>query len=373
MALIKGKLIDPSTAIKQSQDPVASEDLARKGYVDTKASAQASAAEAAAKSYADQKISDLVGGAPAMLDTLKELADALEAGNSQLSQEILTQIGLVDDKIDQEILDRQSAVSAEQSARELADQGLQSSIEAEQSRAEGEESRIEGKVDQEVLDRQSAVSAEQSARELADSALDGRLDVLEGADTVVGSVAKALKDAKAYTDSEVSGEESRAQGEESRIEGKVDQEISDRQAAVSGEQSRAEGEESRIEGKIDQEVLDRQSAVSAEQSARESADSTLSGRISTLETALKPEGRKESKVMSSGDISNAYVDLASEAMSNTLMVSVSGTVQYEGEDYSLSVVGGKTRVTFIGDLTPDGDGAALVAGDKVYFQYMVMA
>lgn len=315
MALIKGKLIDPSTAIKQSQDPVASEDLARKGYVDTKASAEADAAELAAKAYADQKVADLVNGAPAMLDTLKELADAIEAGSSELSQEILTQVGLVDDKVDQEI-----------------------------------------------LDRQSAVSAEQSARELADSALDGRLDVLEGADTVVGSVAKALKDAKAYTDSEVSGEESRAQGEESRIEGKVDQEISDRQAAVSGEQSRAEGEESRIEGKIDQEVSDRQSAIS-----------DLDSRIDTLEAALKPEGRKESKVMSSQDITNAYVDLAAEAMSNTLMVSVSGTVQYEGEDYSLSVVGGKTRVTFIGDLTPDGDGAALVAGDKVYFQYMVMA
>lgn len=359
MALIKGKLIDPSTAIKQSQDPVAAEDLARKGYVDTKAAAKADAAELAAKAYADQKVADLVNGAPAMLDTLKELADAIEAGSSELSQEILTQVGLVDDKIDQEILDRQSAVSAEQSARELADQGLQGDIDSlegvvqgnfdlqqsdieglrsdvdanslavstEQSRAEGEESRIEGKIDQEVLDRQSAVSAEQS----------------------------------------------RAQGEEGRIEGKVDQEISDRQAAVSGEQSRAEGEESRIESKVDQEVLDRQSAVSAEQSARESADSALSGRISTLESATKPQGRKESKVMSSEDISNAYVDLAAEAMANTLMISVSGTVQYEGEDYSLSVVGGKTRVTFIGDLTPDGDGAALVAGDKVYFQYMVMA
>jgi hypothetical protein len=251
MALIKGKLIDPNTAIKQLQDPVVSEDLARKGYVDTKAAAEADAAELAAKAYADQKVAALVNGAPAMLDTLKELADAIESGSSDLSQEILTQVGLVDDKIDQEILDRQ--------------------------------------------------------------------------------------------------------------------------AAVSDEQSRAEGEEARIEGKVDQEVLDRQAAVSAEQLARESSDSALSGRIETLETAPKPEGRKESKVMSFQDISNAYVDLAVEVMSGTLMVSVSGTVQYEGEDYSLSVVAGKTRVTFIGDLTPDGNGAALVVEDKVYFQYMVMA
>lgn len=504
MALIKGKLIDPSTAIRQSSDPVSNEDLARKGYVDSKASAEADAAELAAKSYADQKISDLVNGAPAMLDTLKELADALEAGDAQLSQEILTQIGLVDDKIDQEILDRQSAVSSEASARQLADQGLQEAIDDEQSRAEGEEARIEGKIDQEILDRQSA-----------DSALDSRLDVLEGADTVEGSVAKALKDAKAYTDSEVSSEESRAMSAESALDERIDvleqdpttktyvdgkfadansytdqkvsdlvngapamldtlkeladaiesqggsltteilnqvgavddrvdqeildrqagdtnlqnqinevvsdltQEISDRQSAISSEQSareladsqldsrldvlegadtvegsvakaekdakdyadskfseeqsRAQGEESRIEGKVDQEILDRQSAVSAEQSAREAADSALDARLDTLEAAPSPKGRKEVKTMSATDISNGYVDLSYEAMPKSMFVSVSGTVQYEDEDYTVSTVGGVSRITFTGDLTPDGDGAALVEGDKVHFQYFVMS
>lgn len=504
MALIKGKLIDPSTAIRQSSDPVSNEDLARKGYVDSKASAEADAAELAAKSYADQKISDLVNGAPAMLDTLKELADALEAGDAQLSQEILTQIGLVDDKIDQEILDRQSAVSSEASARQLADQGLQEAIDDEQSRAEGEEARIEGKIDQEILDRQSA-----------DSALDSRLDVLEGADTVEGSVAKALKDAKAYTDSEVSSEESRAMSAESALDERIDvleqdpttktyvdgkfadansytdqkvsdlvngapamldtlkeladaiesqggsltteilnqvgavddrvdqeildrqagdtnlqnqinevvsdltQEISDRQSAISSEQSareladsqldsrldvlegadtvegsvakaekdakdyadskfseeqsRAQGEESRIEGKVDQEILDRQSAVSAEQSAREAADSALDARLDTLEAAPSPKGRKEVKTMSATDISNGYVNLSYEAMPKSMFVSVSGTVQYEDEDYTVSTVGGVSRITFTGDLTPDGDGAALVEGDKVHFQYFVMS
>ena len=44
------------------------------------------------------------------------------------------------------------------------------------------------------------VSTEATTRADADTALDGRLDTLEGADTVTGSVAKAEKDAKAYTD-----------------------------------------------------------------------------------------------------------------------------------------------------------------------------
>ena len=46
----------------------------------------------------------------------------------------------------------------------------------------------------------SAVTSEATTRADADTALDGRLNTLEGADTVTGSVAKAEKDAKAYTD-----------------------------------------------------------------------------------------------------------------------------------------------------------------------------
>lgn len=56
---------------------------------------------------------------------------------------------------------------------------------------------------QEVTDRGAAISAEAAARESADNALDARLDVIEGADTVDGSIKKALKDAKAYTDAEI--------------------------------------------------------------------------------------------------------------------------------------------------------------------------
>lgn len=56
---------------------------------------------------------------------------------------------------------------------------------------------------QEATDRATAVSAEAQARENADNVLKGRLDVVQGADTVEGSIAKAEKDAKAYADQQI--------------------------------------------------------------------------------------------------------------------------------------------------------------------------
>lgn len=134
---------------------------------------------------------------------------------------------------------REAAIAAEQSAREAADAALDSRLDV----IEGSGAGSIAKALQDAKDyTDSSVSAEQTARESADLALDGRLDVLEGADTVSGSVAKALKDAKAYTDSEVSAEESRALAAESDLQDQIDamdtgnaaalaQEIADRQAA----------------------------------------------------------------------------------------------------------------------------------------------
>lgn len=98
-------------------------------------------------------------------------------------------------------------------------------------------------------------------------------------------------------------------------------------------------------------------------------DAVTKAQLDAAVQAADQAPYKESKVLDATDISNGYVDLARVAMPNTMLVSVSGTVQYEDEDYSLSTEGGVTRITFLGDLIPDGDGAALVEGDKVYFQY----
>lgn len=569
-----------------------------------------------AKAYADQKISDLVGGAPQILDTLKELSDAL-GGDANFASSIASQLSGLDGRLDviegdqntsgsiakalkdakaytDSKFQESSANLAEQIAQEILDR--QADVDAEEARAIGEEARIEGKVDQEISDRQAAVSAEQSRAEAAEQALDGRLDILEGPDSQAGSVAKALKDAKAYTDSEVSSERSRAESAEQALDGRLDiiegpesqagsiakalkdakdytdskvaQEVSDREDAIAAEQSARENADSALDARLDviegpdsqvgsiakalkdakeytdaevaaeaelREMLDnsvsnrldiiedetgsvsgsmykyfldgkaytdqevaseesaRQAAISAEQTARQNADnaldarldvlegadnvvgsvakaekdskaytdqkiadlvngapavldtlkeladalgsdpnfaSTIAGQISGLDSRLDVvEGdentagsiakalkdakaytdsemaqevsdrnaaiaveqsraeaaemaldgrvdaleavahRKAKFVLSSGDISNGYIELPMEAISGSEMVFVGPLFVYEGDEYSVSVVGGKTRITFMGELASGGN-TSVASGDVIYVRYM---
>jgi hypothetical protein len=80
-------------------------------------------------------------------------------------------------------------------------------------------------------------------------------------------------------------------------------------------------------------------------------------------------GKKETFTLSATDITNAYVDCAHLAATDTMMLTSGGVVHVEGESYTLSTVGGVTRITFIGDLI-DPSPSKLVAGDKVYVQYL---
>jgi hypothetical protein len=78
--------------------------------------------------------------------------------------------------------------------------------------------------------------------------------------------------------------------------------------------------------------------------------------------------KKESITLVSGDITNQYVDLLFEAEADSVNLSIDGVMQYEGVDYTLSVVSNKTRITFAGDLATAGN-AALIAGDVLRVQY----
>lgn len=61
--------------------------------------------------YTDQKVSDIVNSAPAILDTLKELSDSLN-GDANFAATVAQQIGDVDNRVDQEILDRTAGDSS---------------------------------------------------------------------------------------------------------------------------------------------------------------------------------------------------------------------------------------------------------------------
>lgn len=78
---------------------------------------------------------------------------------------------------------------------------------------------------------------------------------------------------------------------------------------------------------------------------------------------------KENLTLGAPDITNQYKDLANEVLASSVNLSVGGVVQYEGFDYTLSLVGSVTRVTFIGDLATGG-AAQLLAGDILRVQYL---
>ena len=101
-----------------------------------------------------------------------------------------------------------------------------------------------------------------------------------------------------------------------------------------------------------------------------SADSTQASGLRWITLSSTVFG-KESKTLIAGDITNQYIDLAQVIIANSLDFMVNGLIFNEGVDYSVSLtggVGGKTRVSFLGDLATAG-AAALVAGDVVYVKY----
>lgn len=98
--------------------------------------------------------------------------------------------------------------------------GLKSDIDAEQARAEAAEGVLQGNIDSEEASRIAGDQALQGEIDAAEGRLDtaegeidtlqsemdaveGRLDIIEGPDSQVGSISKALKDAKDYTDAEI--------------------------------------------------------------------------------------------------------------------------------------------------------------------------
>ena len=146
-------------------------------------------------------IADVVAGAPASFDTLKEIADWIAndtTGAAKMANDIATLKG------------------------------------------EGE-----GSVKKALNDAKSYTDLEKTRAIAAEDLLDGRLDVIEGGETVEGSVAKALKDAKAHTDGKIGTIPAQVgQTPTSTVVKYVD-------AKVKAEETRALGAESDLDRRLD--------------------------------------------------------------------------------------------------------------------------
>jgi hypothetical protein len=114
----------------------------RETAITTAYQAYADQAEVDAKAYADQKVTDLIGGAPDLLDTLNEIAAAI-ADDENFATTVTNSLALKADitYVDTEISDLDTAAQGYATAAETAANGY-----------------TDGKITQEVADRNGAIS-----------------------------------------------------------------------------------------------------------------------------------------------------------------------------------------------------------------------
>lgn len=77
----------------------------------------------------------------------------------------------------------------------------------------------------------------------------------------------------------------------------------------------------------------------------------------------------ESKTLASQDITNQYIDLAHLTLNPSVQLVISGIVQTQGQDYSLSTIGSITRLSFTNSLAIGGV-SALETGDTLTISYL---
>lgn len=222
-------------------------------------------------------------------------------------------------------------IKVERDRAEGVEAQIKADLEAEEQRAAGEEARIEGLLEDEV---ERAKAAEQALSE-ALNVEKGRIDVLNGDETVDGSVAKDIADAEARVKVVTDALDGRMTSAEARLdviqgegEGSIKKAVADLvdgapetldtlnelaaalrddadvltaiettfNAKVSAEQSAREAKDIEHEERMDdieeaaaQEVLDRQAAVKAEEEARIAADEALDLRIDDIEALIGDE------------------------------------------------------------------------------------
>lgn len=199
-----------------------------------------------AQDYTDAQIAALVGGAPAVLDTLKELALALQDNPDILS-----------------VIEGQIVANAQTSATAVA---------GEADRALAAEATLRTSISSEATDRGVAIAAEAVLRIAGDAGLDTRLITVEGqVNGKIGDLSALLTTDKSdivHAVDEVFtslvSEKSRAIAAELILTTDLSKEVADRTTAISAEFDRASAAELILRNNLAQELVDRTTAVSAE-------------------------------------------------------------------------------------------------------------
>jgi hypothetical protein len=224
---------------------------------------------------------------------------------------------------------------------------LQSDLLSEVSRAQAAELSVAGAA-------QAYTDAETSRALAAEGSIASALAV-ETSRALAAEASVQAAD-QAYTDAETS----RALAAEGSIA-----------SALAAEVSRAQAQEASISSALVVETSRAMAAegvllgdITTETSRAQGVEAALDARVTALEAAYYNFAQQRVE-LSATDISNGYIDLAHAYGSDSLQLHVDRLALYEGDDYTLAVIGGVTRVTFIGSLVVSGQ-EQLVAGDVIH-------
>lgn len=108
-------------------------------------------------------------------------------------------------------------------------------------------------------------------------------------------------------------------------------------------------------------------AVAVEEARALAAEGVLAGDIAALEAASLQWQPVEKFVLTAPMIAAGYVELSFQAVEHSIMASVDRLMIHHTDDYTVSVVSGKTRLTFVGSLVTNGQ-EKLAAGDVIRVQ-----
>lgn len=261
-----------------------------------------------------------------------------------------------------------AAVKSEVDAREAADTTLQANIDSEESARIAADNALQEYVDTEFLNQSDLIvnlqvdlGDESFARANADAALQSNIDSEESARIAADSALQANIDAEA---SSRASADANLQSQINDILSNVDPSALDSLSEIVSAFQSADND---LQAAITSALGTHTSELATETAAREAADTALSGRVDVLESRAF---KKEVFTLTATDISNGYVDLGFEARPNSVVAFVGRLAMHEGAsaDYSVSVVGGVSRITFLNDMVSPSE-EALASGDVLNFTY----
>ena len=221
-----------------------------------------------------------------------DLINKLKPGKDvSISEDNVISIAIDSDSLEQSLATLQSNIDKEAATARAAETKLGNDIATEKNRAESAEQTIStnlqneidrstqidtqhtNAINKEVQDRKEAIATEVSDRTQADTTINNnvssltnrvkvnedKLTIINGAESTTGSIANAIKQAKSYTDTTVTAEQTRAEAAEQKLTSDLASEVtrakgaeSANATAIANEVERATGVEETLNSNITQ-------------------------------------------------------------------------------------------------------------------------